>query len=415
MNKLAIVFPGQGSQYIGMAKEFYDNYDYVREIFHQASEVLGYDLASTCFNGDSKYLEQTFVAQPALLTVEVAAYRVLMNEHKIKPSFLAGHSLGEISSLVCADAIEFIDAVKLVRKRGELMQEAVSNGKGGMIAITDMDSSMVHYFCKIVQDSKKYVGVSIYNSGNQTVVSGEQYGLIELEKIVKKNGGQVTWLQVSAPFHCELMEPAARELQKLLYTMDFKEPKIPVLSNVNALPYTSKYAIVENLTHQLTMPVQWNQTMYFLEAQDVNLIIDIGPKATLRNIIRRSFPKIETYAFDKKEDRETLEMYLKDKEMDKMLFLHRCMAIAVCTPNSNYNAEEYNNGVVKPYNNLKRIVEELESNGSIPMEEHIRQAINMLVSNFETKHTPLDEREERLQQLIEETDSDKTYIQMLLE
>lgn len=414
MDKLAIVFPGQGSQYTGMAKDFYDEYDFVRDIFNQASEALGYDLADVCFNADSEYLKQTSVTQPALLTTEVASYHVLMNKHDIKPGFLAGHSLGEISSLVCSGAISLKDAVKLVRRRGELMQGAVPKGAGGMIAVTDIDSSMVHYYCKMIQDKGKYVAVSIYNTGNQTVVSGEREGLTELEALVRKNGANVTWLQVSAPFHCAMMEYAARELRKLLYTYDFNEMKIPVISNVSALPYSKKYAIVDNLAEQMTMPVQWNQTMYFLEAQDVNLIIDIGPKATLRNMLRRAFPKMEGYSFDKSEDRAELELRLNNKKMDKMLFLQRCMAIAVCTPNSNWNFDEYQNGVVKPYNELKKTVEQLETSGVIPAEEHIKQAFRMLMSTFETKQTVQEERDFRIQQLIEETGSDRSYIQTLL-
>ncbi|OAB26483.1 hypothetical protein PMSD_25180 [Paenibacillus macquariensis subsp. defensor] len=413
MDKAAIVFPGQGSQYTGMAKEFYDEFGYVRDIFDQANEMLGYDLADVCFHADRDYLRQTSIAQVALLTSEVAAYQVLMKTQTIKPRFLAGHSLGEISALVCAGAIPFQEAVKLVRKRGELMQEAVSEEKGGMIAVTDMDSSMVHYFCKLVQDKGKYVTVSIYNSANQTVVSGERDGLAEVEAIASKHGANVTWLQVSAPFHCALMEPAARELQKLLYTLEFQNIQIPVLSNVNGLPYTGKNAIVDNLTQQMTMPVQWNQIMYFLEAQDVNVMIDIGPKATLRNMLRRSFPKIEGFAFDHSEDRDALALRLSKKIMDKMLFLHRCMAIAVCTPNANWNAEEYHTGVVVPYNELKHTVEQLDTNGLSPSEEHIKQALNMLMKTFETKRTPNDEKEMRLQQLIEETDSDEVYIQSL--
>ena len=306
-----------------------------------------------CFSSDEEYLKQTSITQPALLVAEYSAYKVLMDQLSIKPYFLAGHSLGEITSLLCAEAILFEDALRIVKRRGELMQEASSNGKGGMIAITNADSSMVHYYCKIVKENGKNIYVSNYNTSNQTVVSGEIEGLNELETIICQNGANVTWLKVSAPFHCELMAPAAIELQKLLNNYEYQDIKIPVLSNVNALPYTNKYSIVDNLTEQMTMPVQWNQIMYFLEAQDINIIIDIGPKQILRNMLRRSFPGSEGYAVDKNDDREELKLRLNNRQMNRMLFLHRCMAITVCTPNANWNLEEYQSKVVKPYNEIK--------------------------------------------------------------
>lgn len=413
MKKIAILFPGQGSQYIGMAKEFYDEYDFVHETFDKASEALGYDLAQVCFNSDEETLKQTAVTQAALLTTEVSLYKVLMNKYKIKPSFFAGHSLGEISALTCAGAIKFEDGVKLVRRRGELMQEAVAEGKGGMIAVTDIDSSMVYHYCKQIREKENYVDVSIYNTANQTVVSGLQDGLFELEEVLTNEGANITRLKVSAPFHCALMEPAAIELQKLLYTYEFQNLQVPVLSNVNGLPYTGKYAIVENLTQQMTMPVQWNQSMYFLDAQEVNFAIDIGPKATLRNMIRRGLPNIESYSFDKSGDRDTLEKCLNNKEMDKMMFLHRCMGITVCTQNLNWNTEEYQNGVVKPYNELKTKVEQLKAAKAVPTDNDIKQAYDLLLSNFKTKHTPKDEIEERIEQLADETNADMAYINKL--
>ncbi|GAE86716.1 ACP S-malonyltransferase [Acetivibrio straminisolvens] len=231
MKKIALLFPGQGSQYVGMGKKLYENYSAAREVFDEANEVLGFDLKELCFNGDINELTKTENTQPVILTASVAAFRVYMEKYGVKPAFLAGHSLGEFAALTCAGAISFKDAVRIVRNRGRYMQEAVPQGIGAMAAVSGVDKPVIEETCIKVSDENHLVVVSNHNSKDQIVISGHTSAVNTASEILKKHGARIVPLKVSAPFHSPLMQPAADRLREELKLYSYNEPKWQVISN----------------------------------------------------------------------------------------------------------------------------------------------------------------------------------------
>lgn len=405
MRKIALVFPGQGSQYSGMGKFFYERYPIAKETFEEANEALGYDLASLCFEGPDTELQKTEFTQPAILTYSVAAYRVYMQEVNIRPHFMAGHSLGEITALTCAGAIPFADAVRIVRKRGQFMQEAAAIGTGTMTAVSRVNPFEVERICHEVSTEQQFVTVSNYNSPDQTVIAGHVGGVEDAERKLAELGADVIRLKVSAPFHCPLMKTAAFKLEQELLKMEYNDVRIPVIANYNALPYVGGNRIVQALTTQMTEPIQWNATMQFLKNQGVNIVVELGPGTVLRNMTKRTFSNIYNYSFDKEEDRADFRELLASDNLEYPCFISRCMAIAVCTRNRNWNQEEYQAGVIEPYRRIQAMLDEIEQNGFTPRLEQKQAAIDMLHSVFATKQTPFEEQQERFEQLFEETNT----------
>jgi [acyl-carrier-protein] S-malonyltransferase len=223
MNKIAFVFPGQGSQYVGMGKEIYDNFAGAREIFGEASQELGYDISKLCFEGPEKELNKTFNTQPAILTVSIAINGVLSSKG-IKPSVVTGHSLGEYSALVAAEVLSFRDAVRVTEKRGRLMQEAVPEGKGLMAAILGLERDKIDDICLSLHSG--YASPANYNSPGQIVIAGEKQAVEEAMRLAKEKGAKkVVALSVSVPSHCTLMAEASERLAELLDGIEFKSPQ----------------------------------------------------------------------------------------------------------------------------------------------------------------------------------------------
>lgn len=403
MKKVALVFPGQGSQYVGMGKDLYTNYDIARETFETANEVLGFDLTKLCFEGDLTQLTKTENTQPAILTCSVAAYRVLMQEANIDVLFYAGHSLGEISALTCTGAIEFSDALNIVRKRGLFMQSAVPEGLGGMAAISGSDPELIRNICKEHSNGETVV-ISNYNAPDQQVISGNIKALNNVTEQLKKADARVIPLKVSAPFHSPLMKPAADSFKKELNKYSFKEFKAPVISNVTAQPYDTPDMIIENLTRQITEPVQWVSTVEYLYDTDIELVLEVGPKTVIQRLIKKIKPEMEVYSIEKQEHVISIKELLSknNKNQYNGNLVTKCMAIAVCTRNRNWDNEEYKKGVIEPYNTLKKISEELEESGKEPSKEDIHQSLKLLKKIFTTKKVPEEEQEFRFNQIFDQ-------------
>jgi len=284
---IAFVFPGQGSQSVGMLGELGADHSVVIETFAQASEVLGYDLWDLVQHDKDCTLNQTHITQPALLTASVALWRLWLNQGGITPSILAGHSLGEYSALVCAGALEFSDAVRLVEARGQFMQAAVPPGEGAMAAIIGMDDDAIASACETSAQGQVVAPVN-YNSPGQVVIAGSK-SAVERAMVACKEGGakRALPLPVSVPSHCALMLPAAEKLRTMLESMQVSVPSIPVVQNVDAKVAASGDIIVDNLVAQLHQPVLWTQCVESIAASGVDLVVECGPGKVLNGLTKR--------------------------------------------------------------------------------------------------------------------------------
>lgn len=287
MAKFAFLFPGQGSQYVGMGKELKDNFKIAADTFAEADEALHEKLSTLCFEGPEADLKLTKNTQPAILTVSIAALRILQKETGIVPMIAAGHSLGEYSALVCAGGIAFADAVRIVRLRGTFMQEAVPVGVGGMAAILGLDTELVEQACKEAAQGQ-HVAPANYNCPGQIVISGHIDAVKRAAARAEELGAKKTvMLPVSAPFHSVLMKPAADKLGEALEPIPVADLSVPVLSNVEADFYPSKESIKPLLTRQVNSPVRWIEEMEKMLAQKPDRALEIGPGNVLCGLMRK--------------------------------------------------------------------------------------------------------------------------------
>jgi [acyl-carrier-protein] S-malonyltransferase len=288
MSKTAFLFPGQGSQSVGMGLDLAQTFPIARQTFDEANEALGFDLADLCFNGPEERLRLTEFTQPAVFTVSVAAFRVL-TEAGVTPDYLAGHSLGEYSANVAAGAIEFAAAARTVRRRGQLMQQAVPAGEGAMAAILGMPLEAVLNVC---QESSREVGAPVepanLNSPEQTVISGAAAAVEWAVPLARLRGAKrAVMLPVSAPFHCSLMQPAQDALAPILQQVTFLPARVPVVVNVNAGMITDPALLRAALIRQVTGAVHWTESMQVLIAQGVTNFIEVGPGKVLSGLLRQ--------------------------------------------------------------------------------------------------------------------------------
>jgi len=299
--KIAFVFPGQGPQYVGMGKDIYEHYPVAKEVFQQASDALGYDVADLCFNGPVEELNRTFRTQPCILTVSSALNSVL-KEKDIQPSVVAGHSLGEYSALVAAEVLSFKDAVKLTEKRGRFMQEAVPEGKGLMAAILGLDRKKVDEICNSLTTG--YAAAANYNCPGQIVIAGEKTAVEEAIEVCKSAGAKrAIALAVSVPSHCKLMTGASERLGELLGTIELKDPFIPLVNNADAKFLKTAEEIKPSLIRQLNSPLLWEDSIKAIYASGIHTFIEVGPGKVLTGLIKRIVPEAKILNF---EDARTL-------------------------------------------------------------------------------------------------------------
>jgi [acyl-carrier-protein] S-malonyltransferase len=295
MVKIAFVFPGQGSQYVGMGKDLVAKFSYTKKIFDEANAALGFDLQKLCFEGPENELKKTEITQPAILTVSAICLEAMRSFGNIKAEAVAGHSLGEYTALYCAGSLSFKDAVKLVNLRGKFMQTAVPLGEGTMAAILGLDHNIVKDIC-IKASSKGTVEAANINSPGQIVISGKVAGVAEASKLAKEAGAKrVIELQVSAPFHSSLMKPAADNLAVELNKISIGDANVPVVSNVTADYVTDAASIKELLIRQMTSPVLWEDSIMKMSNDGFDTFIEVGPGKVLTGLIKKISPKAKLY------------------------------------------------------------------------------------------------------------------------
>ena len=289
--KTAFVFPGQGSQKVGMLAELAEQFSGVKETFAEASEAIGFDLWHIAQSGEG--LNQTEFTQPVLLTASIALWHVWLELGGVAPKYLAGHSLGEYSALVAAGSLSLGDAVKLVNLRGKLMQDAVPQGAGAMAAILGLDDAKVVELCQqVTAQENGSVEAANYNAQGQVVIAGATAAVEAVMSLAKENGGKAIALPVSVPSHCSMMKPAAEKFAEALAQTDIQLPKIPVIQNVSAQAATDVDTLRQALTAQLYESVQWTKTMQLLQDQGISYIAECGLGNVLANLAKR-LPNIE--------------------------------------------------------------------------------------------------------------------------
>ena len=290
---LAFVFPGQGSQSVGMLTELAHSHPQVEATYAEASHVLGYDLWALVQQGPETDLNLTCKTQPAMLAAGVAAWRVWQARGSVQPAYLAGHSLGEYTALVCAGALEFTDAVDLVARRGEFMQAAVAEGSGAMAAILGLDDAKVRAVCAEAAQGAVVEAVNFISPG-QVVVAGESAAVARALELAKQAGAKrAVLLPVSVPSHCALMRPAAEQLGARLRNTVFQAPRIPVINNVDVAVYSDAASIRDGLTRQLYQPVRWVEVIQALAQKGVDALIECGPGKVLTGLNKRIAPEMK--------------------------------------------------------------------------------------------------------------------------
>ncbi len=289
---LAFVFPGQGSQFSGMGKDLYDQFHLIRETMNEAEQLLGFPLSKICFEGPDSELRKTAHAQPAILALSVGILREVQEATGVIPDLVAGHSLGEYSALVCARAISFVDALRAVQLRGMLMQNVIPAGTGTMAAIVDLGEQQTEQIC-LEAAHNQVVSIANLNTPKQFVISGHAEAVARAVDLAMQLGGRGIPLNVSGPFHSELMRPAADGMRDMLARVRFSTPRMPVICNVTAAPVVSSDCLADLLVQQITSRVDWLGTINRMQELGVTEILEIGPGRILCGLIEKTAPSIQ--------------------------------------------------------------------------------------------------------------------------
>lgn len=402
MIKLGIMFSGQGSQYAGMGRSLAAKSAIARRIFDQASNILGYDLTAVMNETGSDRLEQTEYAQPAIFAYSYAWYQMLVEETFLAPAFGAGHSLGELTALACAEVLPFEEALRLIQKRGTCMQRATESGFGRMAAIKGVHVSVIEEVCARLSDPERLVQISNYNSADQTVISGESQQVQHAVDLLVKLGGTAYPLHVSAPFHTPYMNSANAEFTAALQHVNVANGSWPVISNVDAQPYRDKKHVRAGLQSHMLHPVRWSESIACMLRQGVNVLIEIGPRAALRNTIRQAYPHIRSFSVDHDYD-EIIEILRDLQQQSRSTVTEACLSMAQLIPNRNSIMDEYTSGVVHACQQLTNRNLHMQQEGWHETEEERREALQLLQGILRTKKATEEEAWNCYMQISAET------------
>ena len=296
-----LLFPGQGSQIVGMGSEFYNKFDIVKKIFSQADQKLNYSLSKIILEGSEEELTLTQNTQPAILTVSYSIFKVLKNEFEFdlkSLKYFSGHSLGEYTALVCAKSLEFEDAIYLLHERGKAMQNAAPIGKGSMIAILGNKISDIKHLIDTRKNKDGVCEIANDNAEGQVIISGDKENINFFQSELKQNKIKFLPLKVSAPFHCSLMKPAADIMKEKINKTDFKVPEYPIVNNVNALPETNPVKIINLLYKQIFSTVKWRETLINMSKNGISNFIEIGPGKVLSGMVKRTLKNANSFSIN---------------------------------------------------------------------------------------------------------------------
>jgi [acyl-carrier-protein] S-malonyltransferase len=401
MTDLVLVFPGQGSQFAGMGKKWFDAHESVRDRFQQASDVVGYSLADLCFEAPPSELTKTRHAQVSLLVLSYSMYEVLIKDRRLPVSYMTGHSLGEITALLASGVLTFEDAVRLVKVRGEAMEVCATETSTGMIAAVRMPAAEVETHVASYNAEGHDVQVSNYNAAEQTVLSGTLDDLKGVTAFLEDRGCKVAKLNVAGAFHSTFMAGAVPAYVAAIEQIEFHEPRVPVYSSVTGRVYESVQEIKDALAVQLTSPVRWSTIVSALAADDVNLWIEVGPKQVLTKMISAIVGPDDVYSLDDDADaaNAALDRLLEQKKREPGL-VGLCMGAAAATRNRNFDDDEYAAGVVQPY---RRLQELSQLDADELTDDQARTALDLLLTIMRTKQVPDDEQHERVDSILQRT------------
>jgi [acyl-carrier-protein] S-malonyltransferase len=397
MKNIAFVFPGQGSQYIGMGRTLADNFLVAKKVFEEAKSFCGYDVLDFCDNDSYRSLINSPKALVALLVVTIAAFRVLKAETMIQPKYLAGYSFGELSALVASDAISFEDALKISMHKGKSVQSISQKIKSAMTAIDGVDCKMIERECRRLSNKNKFLNIAVFNSNTKLVVSGDVELVEKLEKILKKQHIIFNRLEIEAPFHSPYFKKAATKAKKELSKYNIKKPSIPIVSSLSASILNNKKEIVNSLSQHLVQPVRWRETIEYLR-DDTQIIIEVGPKRILSSVIEN----METYSFSSPKDLPLIQEKFNLSKKDILDIMGRCMGAAMSVRNFNVEEKGYKEKVIKPYQGVKKSLLGYRENKKEPSIVDVIDAFEMLRSVLAGKMVDIKEAEEVIKRVYYE-------------
>lgn len=412
MNKIVAMFPGQASQFVGMGKFWHEKHESVRQRFEEASEILGFDLAALCFNGPALELNKTENTQPALLVLSVAQFEVFQKEEGATLDYLAGHSIGELSALTASGVFRFEDAVRIARVRGEAMASCNEGGTASMSAVTHLSGEITESVIKELDPEEKRVQIANYNSPTQTVLSGTKEGLEAAAEQLKAMGAKVIPLNVSGPFHSRFMGEAGKALANVLAPITLGSMTLPVMCGEEGRLYTREDDIKAALVNQLTAPVRWTRVLSQLSAHGVKTWIEIGPGSVLKKLTLNTIPEANVFAYDKEEERESLQAELESIRQEKLNvpnLIGLCLGAAVATRNTNWDEAAYQKGVVEPYKEIQALHERIQQENRAPEKKEMDQALALLTTIFQTKGVPSEEQVIRFNRIVRLTGTEELF------